>query len=56
MGFIRSLSAEKRSYAGDVPYSSAKPFDETMWADASRALPYAKSKLLSEQAAWEFVK
>ncbi len=33
------------------------PFDETNWTDPSRddVLPYAKSKILAERAAWDFI-
>jgi dihydroflavonol-4-reductase len=44
-------------YGNDLPNGKSE-FDETMWSDVNHAVgrvPYAKSKTLAEQAAWDYI-
>lgn len=36
--------------------SDKKPLTEEMWADEKEATAYGKSKVMSEKAAWNFIK
>jgi dihydroflavonol-4-reductase len=66
-GTLRVLRASLRAGVSRVVVTSSstairhprekptRPFDESDWTDAARAVPYARAKTIAERAAWDLV-